>query len=94
MTRRKNNHKRGLGRSVPPLFEHVEIYFMEKGCSSQDALAFFGYYEGRHWKGDKGRPVKNWKTLACDWIWLMKMNQYKRIKALYEKVNLYPGKTN
>lgn len=94
MNIKKVNPARGLGHSVPPLHAHVEIYFLQKGCDSQDAEAFFRYYEQRGWKGAKGKPLRNWKTLVCDWIYLMKRNAYLRRKALYEKLNLHPGKAN
>lgn len=94
MNGKKINPDRGMGWAVPPLFAHVEIYFLHKGCSTADAETFFQYYEGRNWKGVKGKPIRNWKTLVADWIWQMKLNSYNRRKALYGKVNLYPGKTN
>ncbi|GAA0548292.1 hypothetical protein [Chitinophaga japonensis] len=83
----------GLGRHLPPLFHHVEIYFLQKGCSGNEAATFFRHYQARGWKGVKGKPVPSWKTLACDWIYLLKRNAYQK-KALYEKANLYPGQTD
>lgn len=94
MNIKKVNPERGLGRSIPPLFAHVEIYFLNNDCSSEDAAIFYRYYEERGWKGVKGKLLRNWKTLVSDWIYLMKRNAYLKRKALYEKLNLYPGKTN
>jgi len=94
MNIKKVKPDRGLGRSVPPLFAHVEIYFLNNGCSSKDAATFFQYYEERDWKGIKGKPLRNWKTLVSDWIYQMKREAYLKQKALYEKHNLYPGKTD
>jgi len=94
MNIKKVKPDRGLGRSVPPLFAHVEIYFLNNGFSSKDAQSFFQYYEARGWKGVKGKMLRNWKTLVSDWIYQMKRNAYLKQKALYEKHNLYPGKAN
>lgn len=63
---------RGMGHEVPPLFKFVEIYFLQKDRTTEDALAFFRFYELRDWKGPSGITSRNWKTLACDWIWAMR----------------------
>ncbi|NGF54884.1 hypothetical protein G5B00_00030 [Parapedobacter sp. SGR-10] len=67
--------RQGLGRQLPPLFIHVEIYFIQKGCTPEDAAFFFRHYQQQGWKHTNGTPVANWKTLACDWIWTMKYDK-------------------
>jgi hypothetical protein len=59
----------GLGIEVPPLKAHVIIYFLQKGMTEKAADFFFQQHDEAGWKFPDGKPVKNWKTLACDWIW-------------------------
>lgn len=62
----------GSGTSVPPTTKQVEIYFLQKGCSQEAAATFFHHFEAMLWRGKSGKPIRNWKTRACDWIWEMK----------------------
>lgn len=73
----------GLGSAMPPILKYVKIYFMQKGCSIDDAISFYRYYEEKKWTGKKGRPLRNWKTLACDWIWESTQKQRER-RFMYE----------
>jgi hypothetical protein len=59
----------GFGRQVPPKRAFVSIYFAQKGLPESEAERFFSYYDNIDWKNADGNPVRNWKTLACDWIW-------------------------
>ena len=67
--------KAGLGVQMPPLPEHVRIYFLQKGESVNKAEDFLLFYEKRYWLTIRGRPIRNWKTLACNWIWNRRYNQ-------------------
>jgi hypothetical protein len=64
----------GLGRKVPPFREFVRIYFLQKGLYEEQADYFYLKYELVGWSDGKGNPVRNWKTLASEWIWMMKQN--------------------
>lgn len=59
----------GLGNVVPPLLDHVVIYFSEKGLTEQQALTFFEHYQRRQWQNARGEPIKDWKMRAWQWIW-------------------------
>lgn len=59
----------GLGKQVPPNRVFVSIYFAQKGLPESEAERFFLYYEDRDWKNTEGNPIRNWKTVACEWIW-------------------------
>ncbi len=59
----------GLGIQMPPLQAHVSIYFIQKGLTEKAAELFFQQHDAAGWKFLDGRAIKNWKTLACDWIW-------------------------
>ena len=67
----------GSGKQVPPLKEHVLIYFLEKGVSENVGVEFFRYYDGRHWKNNRLQRLSNWKTAA--WEWDLK-NQSQQMK--------------
>jgi hypothetical protein len=58
----------GMGYQIPPLIGHVAIYFYQQSMTLPDAQTFFQYYEKMNWKTITGRPHKNWKVLAKDWI--------------------------
>lgn len=58
-----------MGLEMPPCLEHVVIYFMQKGMDKEDAEYFFQYQQLRYWKTEHGTKIRNWKTVACDWIW-------------------------
>ncbi|AOM79999.1 hypothetical protein BFS30_24265 [Pedobacter steynii] len=64
----------GLGRKVPPSRIFVTIYFIQKGLNEQQADFFYLKYELVGWCDSKGSPLRNWKTLASEWIWNLKHN--------------------
>ncbi len=59
----------GMGHQLPPLIGHVAIYFYQLSMTLPDAQNFFQHYEKMEWKTVTGRPLKNWKVLAKDWIY-------------------------
>ena len=58
----------GLGRAVPPKWQYVKIYFLEKGQSQLVAKSFFDHYSERNWMNSYGNLLSNWKALAWNWI--------------------------
>ncbi len=76
----------GMGNQLPPIIGHVVIYFYQQSMSLPDAQNFFQHYEKMEWKTVTGRPQKNWKVLAKDWIYntiqqtkLLERQEAKRI---------------
>jgi len=76
----------GMGYQIPPLIGHVAIYFYQQGMALPDAQNFFQDQENMEWKTVTGRPQKNWKVLAKDWIYnavqqtkLLERQEAKRI---------------
>ncbi|RQO30399.1 hypothetical protein DBR32_12580 [Taibaiella sp. KBW10] len=59
----------GFGVSIPPLLAHVEIYFLQAGCSVNQAHSFFEWYTALNWKYKNGNPVSNWKKVAWEWVY-------------------------
>ncbi len=58
----------GFGKQVPPELRHVQIYFLEKNIKLEIAQSFFEHYSSKSWKNKHGILLKNWKSLAWDWI--------------------------
>jgi hypothetical protein len=63
------SNDQGMGYHVPPMIEHVAIYFLQLNMALTDVQEFYQHYENRHWKTITGRPQRNWKVLATDWIY-------------------------
>lgn len=61
-------HNQGMGYIIPPLINHVAIYFLQQNLALPDAQSFFQHHEKMEWKTVSGAPQKNWKVLAKDWI--------------------------
>lgn len=71
----------GFGKQVPPDLKHVKIYFSQQLFSERRAIDFFCSQQNRGWLGKKGRPIRNWKTLAANWIWnILENDPYIRSK--------------
>ena len=52
----------------PPSLQETQRYFTEKGASTQAAELFFKYYQKKKWRARKGRPLRNWKAAAYQWM--------------------------
>ena len=81
-----DNTNQGMGHQIPPLIGHVAIYFYQQSMALSDAQNFFQHYENMGWKTVTGKPQKNWKVLAKDWIYnavqqakLLERQEAKRI---------------
>ncbi len=59
----------GMGYFIPPNIQHVTIYFLQQEMDFSEALHFYQHYKSTAWKTVKGRPHRNWKVLAKDWIY-------------------------
>ena len=62
------NRKNTYGPGIPPLREHVGIYFDEKGFEQEEADRFFNYYESTGWLVGGRTKMKDWKAAARNWI--------------------------
>jgi hypothetical protein len=61
-------NNQGMGYNVPPLINHVGIYFLQQNLALPDAQSFYQHHENMEWKTVKGILQKNWKVLAKDWV--------------------------
>jgi hypothetical protein len=81
----------GMGYHIPPLIEHVAIYFLQQNMALPDVQEFYQHYENRQWKTITGRPQKNWKVLATDWIYNT-IQQTKLLERQEAKRLAFPDK--
>lgn len=70
----KERGQAGYGYEVPPHPGFVAIYFEQKHML-KEAEHFFAYYEKEGWKTITGKSIRNWKVLASDWIFNLKIEQ-------------------
>lgn len=61
---------------IPPTFEEVLLYFLEKGYTENSAKKAFEYYNVANWKDSKGSQVKNWKQ-KMQGVWFKPENEIK-----------------
>ena len=64
----KTKNLSGYGPGIPPLEEHVKIYFDEKGYPLLEGEKFFNYYESNGWLVGGKSKMKDWKAAARNWI--------------------------
>lgn len=65
----KYKKTKGFGKEIPPNCDHVLIYFLQKGMTTNAARKFLNYHTHTAWKNKHGTPIKCWKTEASEWIW-------------------------
>jgi hypothetical protein len=63
-----DSNNQGMGYIIPPLINHVAIYFLQQNLDFPDARSFYMHHEKMEWKTVSGVTQKNWKVLAKDWI--------------------------
>lgn len=60
----------GKGSIIPPIWDHVLIFFIQAGRTARDARKFFNHFSKKDWLNKKGNAISNWKVTAWQWIWL------------------------
>lgn len=53
-------------RFIPPSFEEVQAYCLERK-NSVDAARFLDFYSANGWVQGKGKPIKDWKACVRTW---------------------------
>lgn len=66
--REKKKITSGYGPDVPPLEEHVNIYFNEKGYPPVEAEKFYNYFQSNGWLVGGRSKMKDWKAAARNWM--------------------------
>ncbi|MAE84401.1 MAG: transcriptional regulator [Flammeovirgaceae bacterium] len=77
--RQKKKIAAGYGPDIPPLEEHVQIYFDEKGYPFVEAEKFFNYFQSNGWLVGGRTKMKDWKAAARNWMLnAQKFNAYPK----------------
>ncbi len=53
---------------IPPNYEELQNYFIEKSSTLQEAEKFFNYYTSKGWLIGGKSKMKDWKASANNWI--------------------------
>lgn len=66
----KKQRKRIYPQEAKPKdLQEVKLYFASKAADVREADKFYDYYVGNGWvQGRRGKPIKNWKAVARNWI--------------------------
>ena len=54
-------------KTTPERVEAIH-YFFRMGLKVKHADAFLLYYRHLNWQLETGQPIKNWKSLAFNWV--------------------------
>jgi len=60
--------KRNNPNDIPPNYEELQKYFIEKSSTIQEAEKFFNYYTSKGWLVGGKSKMKDWKASANNWI--------------------------
>lgn len=60
--KQENNIKQPKGRQV------VILFFEEKDFDADEAKKFYEHYAEREWKTSDGKPIRDWRSLATNWM--------------------------
>lgn len=58
----------GYKTKIPERVETIP-YFFRLGLQVKHADAFLLYYRHLDWTLETGQPIKNWKSLAFNWVY-------------------------
>lgn len=53
---------------IPPNYDELQNYFIEKSSTHQEAEKFFNYYTSKGWLVGGKSKMKDWKASANNWI--------------------------
>ena len=63
-----NNIKQENYIKQPKGRQAVILFFDEKGFKADEAKKFFEHYETRNWQTSDGKPIRDWRALATNWM--------------------------
>ena len=83
--RQKKKEVSGYGPDIPPLEDHVKIYFDEKGYPPVEAEKFYNYFQSNGWLVGGRSKMKDWKAAARNWMLnAQKFNAYAKDQRNYQ----------
>jgi hypothetical protein len=74
----------GMGTSMPPDKDVLQIYFDQKG-EAELTEKFFNEHDSRGWKTPTGGTIYNWKVCAAEWIY----NHQQEVKRRFRQSPFY-----
>lgn len=63
-----NKQKNNIETKRPEGRQAVIDLFVSKDFDAAEGKKFHTYYKNRNWKTGNNQPVRNWKSLALNWI--------------------------
>jgi len=63
-----NNIKQENYIKQPKGWQAVINFFVEKGFNADEGKKFFEHYETRNWQTSDGKPIRDWRALATNWM--------------------------
>ncbi|PHQ27670.1 hypothetical protein [Leeuwenhoekiella nanhaiensis] len=63
-----NNIKQENSIKQPKGRQAVVLFFEEKGFDADEAKKFYEHYADREWKTSDGKPIRDWRSLATNWM--------------------------
>ncbi len=63
-----NNTKQENNIKQPKGWQAVILFFNEKGFEADEGKKFYEHYADREWKTSDGKPIRDWRSLATNWM--------------------------
>ena len=63
-----NNNKQENNIKQPKGRQAVILFFEEKDFDADEAKKFYEHYADREWKTSDGKPIRDWRSLATNWM--------------------------
>ncbi len=63
-----NNTKQIKHNKTPKGCQAVFDFFIENSFSADEGKKFFEYYETRNWQTSNGKEIRDWRSLATNWM--------------------------
>ena len=63
-----NNNKQENNIKQPKGRQAVILFFQEKGFDADEGKKFYEHYADREWKTSDGKPIRDWRSLATNWM--------------------------
>ncbi len=63
-----NNIKQVNTIKRPKGWQAVIDFFIEKGFNADEGKKFFEHYADREWKTSDGKPIRDWRAVAKNWM--------------------------